>query len=188
MEDRESNLQQSQNEEKSKLVNFEEGDSANVMPNSQDLSDIQLVKALEEKNEYLVLSQRIQADFENYKRRNRTSMSEAYQSGVFDTVERFIPVLDNIERAIDSCRVTASSDILLKGVDMVAKQFKEVLAQLEVEEISAFNQEFNPEYHNAVLQIEAENEDLKGLVVEVLQKGYKIKDKVVRHSMVKVSC
>jgi len=148
----------------------------------------ELKKAIEEKNEYLSLAQRVQADFENYKKRNRNAVSDACQSATADTTALFIPVLDNIERALDSVKSEASSDVLFKGVDMVAKQFKDVLRQLDVYEIEALNKEFDPNLHEAIFKVEAGQDESENIVVEVLQKGYKCKDKVIRHSLVKVSC
>jgi len=148
----------------------------------------ELKKAIEEKNEYLSLAQRVQADFENYKKRNRNSVLDACQSATADTTALFIPVLDNIERALDSVKPEASADVLFKGVDLVAKQFKDVLKQLDVCEIEAMNKEFDPNLHEAIFKVEAGQDEAKNIIVEVLQKGYKCKDKVIRHSLVKVSC
>lgn len=148
----------------------------------------ELKKAIEERNEYLSLAQRVQADFENYKKRNRNAILDACQSATAETAALFIPVLDNIERALESVKAEASADVLFKGVDMVAKQFNDVLRQLDVYEIEALNKEFDPNLHEAIFKVEAGLNELESIVVEVLQKGYKCKDKVIRHSLVKVSC
>ena len=145
-------------------------------------------KAIEEKNEYLLLAQRVQADFENYKKRNRSAILDACQSATADTTALFIPVLDNIERALDSFKPETSADVLFKGVDLVAKQFKDVLKQLDICEIEALHKEFDPNLHDAIFKVEAGQDEAKNIIVEVLQKGYKCKDKVIRHSLVKVSC
>jgi molecular chaperone GrpE len=148
----------------------------------------ELKKAIEERNEYLSLAQRVQADFENYKKRNRNAVLDAFQSSRTETIALFIPVLDNIDRALESVKPESSAEVLFKGVDMVAKQFKDVLRQLDVCEIEALNKEFDPNLHEAILKVEAGQNEPKNIVVEVLQKGYKCKDKVIRHSLVKVSC
>jgi len=146
-----------------------------------------LKKAIEEKNEYINLAQRVQADFENYKKRNRNSIMEACQTTVVETAAVFIPVLDNIERCLESFGANSPSDDgIIKGIDLVAKQFKDVLRQLDVFEIEALNKEFDPNLHNAIANVESDDE-AKNVVVEVLQKGYRCKDKIIRHSLVKVS-
>lgn len=155
-------------------------------PETTESSEIKKLK--EERNGYLQLAQRLQADFENYKKRNRAAISDAFQSSRAETIALFFPVLDNIERALESLKPDASADALFKGVDMVAKQFKDVLRQLDVCEIEALNKEFDPNLHEAILKVEAGQNEPKNIVVEVLQKGYKCKDKVIRHSLVKVSC
>lgn len=140
-------------------------------------------------DEYLAMAQRIQADFENYKRRNKAAVSDAYRDGGLETVEEFLPVLDNLERALQSSKNSESDEgkAISKGIEMVVKQFIDVLKKMEVEEIEALGQPFDPTYHNAVMQVEAENEDQENTIVEVLQKGYKQNDRVVRYSMVKVA-
>jgi len=154
----------------------------------ESLESSDLKKALDERNEYLSLAQRVQADFENYKRRNRNAILDACQTTTADTAALFIPVLDNIERALDSVNDETSANALFKGVDMVAKQLKDVFKQLEIHEIEALNKEFDPNLHNAILKVEAGSDQPENIIVEVLQKGYKCKDKVIRHSLVKVSC
>jgi len=152
-----------------------------------DESD-EIKKVVEERNEYLLLAQRVQADFENYKKRNRSAVMDACHSTTAETIGLFIPVLDNIERALESVSADAAADVLFKGVEMIAKQFRDLLRQLDVYEIEALNKQFDPHLHEAVLMVDTQLSEQKNIVIEVLQKGYKYKDKVIRHSMVKVSC
>ena len=99
-------------------------------------------------------------------------------------MEKLLPVVDNFERAVGSA--TDTEDTLYTGVLMILKQLRDVLAELGVEEIPAEGEPFDPNYHNAVMHVEDESCD-DNVVVEVFQKGYKLGDKVIRHSMVKVA-
>jgi molecular chaperone GrpE len=124
------------------------------------------------------------AEFENYRKRTTAEKSSMYSNGVRDTVEKLLPVLDNFERAINSTE--DKDNTLYVGVEMILKQFNEMLTALGVEEIPAEGEPFDPNLHNAVMHIEDDKCDTN-VVVEVFQKGYKMGDKVIRHSMVKVA-
>ena len=96
---------------------------------------------------------------------------------------QFITVLDNLERALDAEKEDSS---MKKGVEMIATQFKEVMAKMDVHEINALNQPFDPELHNAVNQVQDENYG-ENTICQVFQKGYQMGDKVIRHAMVVVA-
>lgn len=145
-------------------------------------------KALDEANakaaEYLALAQRVQADFENFRRRNESVRSDAYADGKKDTAALMLPVLDNLERALDAA--AASPDEALKnGVEMVLKQMTDVYGKMDVKPINRLGEKFDPNLENAILQ-GTEDEGAPGTVCQVLQKGYMIGDRVLRHAMVKV--
>lgn len=141
------------------------------------------IEALEaEKEEYLCALQRERADFENYKKRNATLASDSFQNGVADTASAILPVLDNFERALTA---ECADQAFAEGVSMIKRQLEETLGNLGVKEISADGQ-FDPELHNAVMQVEDEKCGTNE-IVEVLQKGYIINDKVLRYTMVKVA-
>ncbi len=150
----------------------------------------ELQKKLEEtekkRDEYLSLAQRVQADFDNYKRRNKNAIADSYRSATADVVEAFLPVLDNLERAMDSVPDSDAETSVRKGVEMVKKQFLDTLSKLGVEEIEALGKPFDPALHNAVGQVDGEEGQEENTVAEVLQKGYKTGDKVIRYSMVHV--
>ena len=150
----------------------------------------ELQKKLEEtegkRDEYLSLAQRVQADFDNYKRRNKNAIADSYHSATADVVEAFLPVLDNLERAMDSVPDSDAEVSVRKGVEMVKKQFLDTLSRLGVEEIEALGKPFDPTFHNAVGQVDGEEGQEENTVAEVLQKGYKMGDKVIRYSMVHV--
>ena len=98
-------------------------------------------------------------------------------------MEKFLPVMDNFQRALDSAEEKGP---FYEGVAMVKKQMDEVLSTLGVEEIKAVGEQFNPELHNAVMHVDDEEKG-ENIIVEEFQKGYKIGDRVIRHSMVKVA-
>ena len=157
----------------------------------EDISNLkqELQKTQEERDQYLSMAQRLQAEFDNFRKRNRAAVSQAYEESALETVEKFLPVLDNLERALESSKDNESAQVqaICKGVEMVVKQFTDILAKMGIEEIDALGQPFDPMYHDAVMQVEAENEEQKNTVVEVLLKGYKTENKVIRYSMVKVA-
>ncbi|WP_373598747.1 nucleotide exchange factor GrpE [Paraclostridium bifermentans] len=129
--------------------------------------------------------QRLQAEYANYRRRTQ---QEKETMGIYANekiLNELIPVMDNMERALDAC--TDKEDNMYKGIDMVQKQLKATFEKFGLEEINADGQEFDPNLHLAVMQ-EAVDGVEPNQVVMVLQKGYKLNTKVLRPTMVKVSC
>ncbi|MCX7884020.1 MAG: nucleotide exchange factor GrpE [Caloramator sp.] len=147
----------------------------------------ELQKKYEEKekqaNEYLDMLKRTMADFDNFRKRTNKEKESIYDDGIMNAVKNLLPVFDNLERALEYNNEDQS---LIDGIKMVVKLFKDTMAKMNIEEIKALGEKFNPEFHNAVMHIEdksyGENE-----IIEVLQKGYKYKDKILRYSMVKVA-
>lgn len=147
-----------------------------------------LEKQLEEANaktaEYLAMAQRIQADFENFRKRNESVRADAYAEGRKDVAAAMLPVLDNLERAADAA-AGCGDEALKNGIDLVLRQMADVYQKLDVTVISRAGEKFDPNLENAVLQ-GTEDEGEPGTVCQVLQKGYRMGDKVLRHAMVKV--
>ena len=145
-------------------------------------------QALEEANakasEYLALAQRVQADFENYRRRNESIRTDAYADGRKDTAALMLPVLDNLERAV-AAAAESPDEALKNGVEMVLKQMTDAYGKLDVKPIDRLGEKFDPNLENAIMQ-GTEEDGEPGTVCQVLQKGYLIGDKVLRHAMVKV--
>ena len=130
---------------------------------------------------------RMAAEYDNYKKRTQREKDARYDDAVIDTVSAFVPIIDNIERALAVEVESEEAKKVLEGVTMVKKQFDEVLKNLKVAPIEAVGNEFDPNFHNAVMHIEDES-IADNTVVEEFMKGYIYKDsKVVRHSMVKVA-
>lgn len=126
---------------------------------------------------------RLQAEYENYRKRTQKEKEGIYTDACEDVLKNILPVGDNLERAVSVQGGTAED--IKKGVEMTLKSFSETLEKLQVEEIVC-DGEFDPNYHNAVMHIEDDSLP-KNHVVEVFQKGYKRGDKVLRYSMVKVA-
>lgn len=137
-------------------------------------------KCEEYKNDYL----RARADYENLKRRTETSNSQFFTEGTAKAVLEFLPVIDNLERAIDAEKEQTS---MKQGVEMVLRQAKTALEKLGVKEIPAEGEKFDPNLHNAVMQVEKEDGEESGVIKVVLMKGYVMNDRVIRHSMVQVT-
>ncbi len=148
---------------------------------------LKLNEAEQQRDEYLNLAQRVQADFDNYRKRNRNAIADSYANAACDVVGYFLPVLDNIDRALESFRGAQAQESLIKGVEMIQKQFLSTLEKLGVKEIKALGQPFDPQLHEAVMQAKAQEGQEPNTVIEVLQKGYRTEDKVIRYSMVKVA-
>ena len=143
----------------------------------------ELAKAKAQCDEYLDLAQRKQAEFANYRRRTEGVRAEAFDDGRRDAVEKLLPVIDNLERALAAAGEEESA--LKSGVDMVLRQTKETFTKMGVEEIDPLGQPFDAELHNAVMQ-GTEDEGEPGTVCAVFQKGYKLGSRVIRFAMVKV--
>ena len=131
--------------------------------------------------------QRTLAEFDNFRKRTMKEKASMYDDGVRDTIEKLLPLFYNLERAISSVEGKVDDeDPLLKGVKMTDKQLKEILASMGVEEIKALGEKFDPNLHAAVAHVDDENYGENEVIIDML-KGYKYKDKVIRHSMVKVA-
>ena len=129
---------------------------------------------------------RAQADFQNFKRRNQTARSDGYEDGVREAIAAMLPAIDNLERAIDAAEKAEdeAAKALADGVKMTLNTLFDSLKRFGFEEVPALGEAFDPEKHNAVMR---ETTDDPGKVLEVFQKGYRVKDKIIRYAMVKVS-
>lgn len=124
------------------------------------------------------------AEFDNYRKRTEKEKASMYIVGAKDIVEKMLPVVDNFERGL--AMAAGSEDPFVEGMEKIYKQLMTTLDELGVKPIEAVGQEFNPDFHNAVMHVEDE-EVGENIIVEEFQKGYLYKDFVVRHSMVKVA-
>ncbi len=148
------------------------GDDCNCSHNDVD----------EETLGYLELAQRIQADFENYKRRNAEIEKQSFNNGVFAFVSKLLPVMDSFKQA----KETIKDENALKGLELIHNQIIKALSSFGIYKIECLGQKFDPHLHNAVLTDCDETKEDE-VVLEELQEGYKTDDKVIRHSVVKIN-
>ncbi len=173
-------------EKANEAENEETKNEAKKDTDTQGVDDV--VKKLEdEKNSYLELCQRTRAEFENYKKRNATLRTDSLDEGVREAVTALLPVIDNLERALDVDTGHESTQAIKEGVQMTVSQMIGVLESLGLEEIKAEGETFDPNFHHAVMQGEADEDHPEDTIIEVFQKGYIIRGKIIRHSMVKVA-
>lgn len=143
----------------------------------------QLQKELEAKEDRLL---RIQAEYDNYRKRTRNEMEALKEYGSQDLATELLPALDNFERALQSNVTSEDGKALLQGVEMVYKSILDTFKSAGIEPIEAVGKEFDPHEHHAVIQGNDDQYD-SNIVLEELQKGYKLKDRVIRPAMVKVN-
>lgn len=137
---------------------------------------------IEELNDRL---KRQMAEFENFRKRSEKEKTQMFDMGAKTIVEKILPVIDNFERGLAAVPDDKKDDPFITGMDKVYKQMLTELDAAGVKPIECVGQEFDPDFHNAVMQVE--NDELEsGTVAQELQKGYMYKDSVVRHSMVSV--
>lgn len=125
------------------------------------------------------------AEFDNFRKRTEKEKSAMFETGAKSVIEKILPVVDNFERGLAGLSEEEIKQPFAEGMNMVYKQLMAELEKLDVKPIEAVGCEFNPELHNAVMQVESEEYE-SGVVAQELQKGYTYRDSVVRHSMVAV--
>ncbi len=161
----------------------EEERAQEAAPETPEDETAKALEAAEAKaEEYLSMAQRVQADFDNYRKRNASVRAESYEEGARDMIKLILPVVDNLERALEAA---GEESKLKEGVAMTYRQLMEVLAKRGVEVIDRKGEAFDPRYENAVMQADAAQGE-PGTVCQVFQKGYRMGDFVLRHAMVQV--
>ncbi len=171
------------NEEINENENIDMDEKEQAQPTQQD--ETEKDKKSEECREWMERFQRLAAEFDNYKKRTLKEKEKLYCSAVADVVSAFLPVVDNVERALSAS--DGSGENIREGVQLIYRQIQDVLSNLDVKHIEALGKPFNPDYHEAVMHIEddsyGENE-----IIEEFCKGYIYKNEtVIRHSVVKVA-
>ena len=132
-----------------------------------------------EKDKYM----RLFAEFDNFRKRTAKEKTEAYGDSAAKTIAEILPALDNFDRALDT---PCSDENFKKGIEMIFTQLTDIFGKLGVTEIEALGQPFNPNLHNAIKQVESEDGE-SDVICEAFQKGYKLGDRIIRHSMVAVN-
>jgi len=145
------------------------------------------IKELETKlDEFTDRHLRLQAEFDNFRRRTVKEKAELIKSGGETVLTGILPIIDDFERAIDSMKEVADDDAGKQGTLLIYSKFKDFLKQNNVKEIDALHHEFDVDHHEALTKIPAPEKKLKGKVVDVIQKGYMLNDKVIRFAKVVV--
>ena len=126
------------------------------------------------------------AEFDNFRKRTEKEKSQMYEVGAKDIIEKILPIVDNFERGLGSVPEEEKNAPFVEGMEKIYKQLMTTLESVGVKPIEAVGQEFNPDFHNAVMHVE--DEELgENIIAEEFQKGYMYRESVVRHSMVKVA-
>ena len=169
-------------ETKKKTSKKKESKPSKEVTELKELLDGKINELSEANDKYL----RLLAEYDNFKKRTAKEKEAIYTDSVGETVTALLPIIDNFERAIASFGEEDKQSEFYKGVEMIYNQTIDAFTKLGVSEIKALGEEFNPEFHNAVMHIEDETV-ADNTIVEQFQKGYIYRDKVIRYSMVKVA-
>ncbi|WP_106768374.1 nucleotide exchange factor GrpE [Paenibacillus faecalis] len=168
----------------------ESSDDENVSQeaNSSEGDDLQveLEKLQNEMSEQQQRTLRVQADFDNFRRRTQKEKEDLAKYASSKLITELLPVFDNFERAIAASEDNQDFESFSKGVSMIFRQLETVLNAEGLTAMNSVGQPFNPEFHQAIMQVESDEYE-EGIVVEEVQKGYMLKDRVLRPAMVKVS-
>jgi len=185
-EEKEAENNDEKESQKKEEVNKELNEKENLEEKNEQEEDQNIVKESEENEKKIKQINnkllRLQADFLNYKTRTEKEKVKYYNDAIEDLVCEMLPIMDNFERALENLD---SDENLLQGVEMILNQLKNLLKKYGVEEIDALGKKFDPNLHHGVSTEESEKEE--DTVIEVFQKGYKLKNKIIRPSMVKIS-
>ena len=160
----------------------EDAADASQAPKGPTQEELDAAKA--KADEYLTLAQRVQADFDNFRRRNESDRADAYNEGIRALAATLLPVMDNLERAVDAAKDSPDTQ-LKEGVGLVLRQLGDVFQKQGITPIDRLGEKFDPNLENALMQGTPEDGE-PGTVCQVFQKGYQIGKNVLRHAMVKV--
>ncbi len=148
---------------------------------------IEIEKNEKEKQDAITLVQRTQADFDNFRRRSRKEKEETISLATVNLIENLLPILDNFQRALDAEKKESEEDPFFKGVEMIYNGLCQVLEKEGLKVVEAVGCQFDPSYHEAVMQMEANEDYPENTVVEEMQKGYLFNNKIIRPSIVKIA-
>ncbi len=187
MENKKENNEKEYGSQETELDNNEKEKSTGIrIKENKDAFQVELEKENSEidelgelKDKYL----RLQAEFDNFRRRNLKEKNELFEQATYEIIKKMLPIIDNLERGISS--KTTDVDAINKGIEMIYKQFCDFLNSIGIESIQAAGNMFDPNLHEAVICEDSNEPD--GIIIDELQKGYSHKGKILRPSMVKVS-
>ena len=153
----------------------EESEKVNVK------KELTLQEKYDELNDRLL---RLHAEFDNYRKRTIKERIELSKTASEDVLKSFLPVVDDLERAIKSIENSSETNSICEGITLIYTKFKNILKQKGVEEIKTTGEVFNTDFHEAITSIPVESEEIKGKIVEVVEKGYVLNGKVIRFAKV----
>jgi len=136
----------------------------------------------EQKEKYL----RLMAEFDNFKRRNAKEKEELRQTGGKDIVQSLLVVLDDVDRASKQLDTTTDINLLKEGISLIFNKLRAIMQQKGLRAMDAVNQEFNPDLHEAITEIAVPSEEMKGKVIDMVEPGYYLNDRLIRHAKVVV--
>lgn len=175
-----------QNEEKQAEENAQEEVPAEELSAEEQLANMlaeaqQMVN--EERDKYLRLS----AEFDNYRKRTLKEKAELIKNGAEKTLTAILPVLDDFERALKNMEASEETKAMKEGVELIFSKFQKILGQEGLQKVETEGQAFDTDFHEAIALIPAPSEDLKGKILDCVQTGYMLNEKVIRHAKVAVA-
>jgi molecular chaperone GrpE len=170
---------QKEESSKEKTGNSKKTNKAKKQKDSEKIKELEEV--INQKNDQFI---RLQAEFDNYRKRTLKEKMELTKSAGENLLVNILPIVDDFERALNSMQESKNDDPVKQGLDLIYKRFIDFLNQNGVQEIEAVGQEFDTDLHEAITKIPAPSEELKGKIVDVVQKGYMLNDKVIRYAKV----
>ncbi len=201
--DQQSNTQQAEDQQGQTADKAQQADQAEEQEANQndqeatDTSSEQEEQEAEEQKDPLQQKQeeyqelydkhlRLYSEFENFRRRSRKETADAKEKGRSDMVLAVLPVIDDFERALSSINESTESKDVYEGVELIYNKFKNILSEQGLQEMQPVGETFDPDYHEAMTKMQAPSEDQKGKVIDVVEKGYMLNDRIVRHAKVVV--
>ena len=185
MNDNADNMAQNEalDEALSNVLNADDSRAGEVLSEGNDEEIEKLESALQEqKDKYL----RLMAEFDNYKRRNAKEKEELRQTGGKDIVSSLLVVLDDMDRAGKQLETTTDINLLKEGISLIFNKLRAILQQKGLRAMDAVNEEFNPDLHEAITEIAAPKQNMVGKVIDMVEPGYYLNDKLIRHAKVVV--
>ena len=149
---------------------------------NKELDDAKAVIA-DEKDKYLRLS----AEFDNYRKRTLKEKAELIKNGGEKAISAILPILDDLERALQNMKNSDNVEAMYEGIELISQKFLKTLGQEGLEKMEPIGETFDTDFHEAIAMVPAQEEDKKGKVLDCVQTGYKLHDKVIRHAKVVVA-
>jgi len=184
---RKDNIERMKQQSKGKKHTTAPGKKGKPEPAGHDIKAQEEIKAFEEKNKELHDKYlRLSAEFDNYRKRTHREKTEMIKTASEDLLRKIIPVVDDLERGLQVVNNAKDLEAVKEGMNLIYGRFRDFLKQSGIREIEAMNEEFNTDFHEAVTKIPVPDESQKGKVVDVIEKGYYLHDKVIRYPKVVV--